>query len=128
MLKGKNRPSTRATGDSAERIARAYLETKGYEILDTNWRISHLELDIVARDGEEVVIVEVRSREGEGFAHPTDAISPQKMKNIITAAEAWVLYHGWNGDTRFDLILVTLLENNAYDLEHYDNAFNSTLL
>lgn len=50
------------------------------------------------------------------------------MKNILTAAEAWVLYHGWNGDTRFDLILVTLLGPGEYELEHYDNAFNSTLL
>lgn len=127
-MTNKMKPSTRATGDTAEHIARAYLENKGYEILDTNWRISHLELDIIARDGRELVIVEVRSRMGENFAHPSDALSPQKIKNILTAAEAWVLYHGWNGDTRFDLILVTLLGPGEYELEHYDNAFNSTLL
>lgn len=124
----ENKPTTRATGDASEQIARGFLEKKGYEILDTNWRIGHLELDIIARDRQELVIVEVRSLRDEGFNHPTDAISPQKMKNIITAAEAWVLYHAWKGDTRFDLILVTLLENGGFDLEHYDNAFNSTLI
>lgn len=124
----KNQPSTRSTGDRAEHIAREYLEKKGYEILDTNWRISHLEIDIIARTGKELVIVEVRSRAGEGFAHPTDAISSVKIKNIITAAEAWILYHGWNGETRFDLILITLPESGEYQLEHYEDAFNSTLL
>lgn len=119
--------TTKETGDTAEHIARGYLEGKGYKILDTNWRISHLELDIVAQDGEELVIVEVKSREGESFAHPTDALSDQKIKKIITAAEAWVLFHNWNGDTRFDLILVTLLGADQYEIEHFDNAFNSTL-
>jgi putative endonuclease len=119
--------STHDTGDTAEHIAQAYLEKKGYTILDTNWRIGHLELDIVARNGQELVIVEVRSREGEGFAHPSDALPSKKINRIITAAEAWINFHGWTGDTRFDLILVTLLGSKEFELEHYDNAFNSTL-
>ena len=106
----------------------AISKKKGYQILDTNWRSGHLELDIIAREGRELVVVEVRSSAGEGFAHPTDAISSQKINNIINAAEAWIHCHDWKGDTRFDLILVTLLGNNEYNLEHYNNAFNSTLL
>jgi len=120
--------TTKETGDTAEHIAQGYLLEKGYEILTTNWRIGHLELDIVARDGEELVIVEVKSRIGEPFEHPSDALSDKKMKKVITAAEAWVQYHNWTGDTRFDLILVTIYGTNDYDLEHYDNAFNSTLI
>jgi len=118
--------TTKETGDTAEHITRSYLEGKGYKILDTNWRIGHLELDIVALDGEELVIVEVKSRKGSPFAHPTDALSEGKIKKIITAAEAWVLFHDWKKDTRFDLILVTLLGPGRFDLEHYDNAFNPT--
>lgn len=119
--------TTKETGDTAEHIAQGYLLEKGYKILDTNWRIGHLELDIVAQDGEELVVVEVKSREGEPFAHPTDAISEKKMKKLITAAEAWIQYHNWNKDARFDLILVTILGTNDFELEHYDNAFNPTL-
>ena len=74
--------TTKETGDTAEHIAQGYLLEKGYKILDTNWRIGHLELDIVAQDGEELVVVEVKSREGEPFAHPTDAISEKKMKKL----------------------------------------------
>lgn len=119
--------TTKETGDTAEHIAQGYLLEKGYKILDTNWRIGHLELDIVAQDGEELVVVEVKSREDEPFAHPTDAISEKKMKKLITAAEAWIQYHNWNRDARFDLILVTILGTNDFELEHYDNAFNPTL-
>ena len=48
--------TTKETGDTAEHIAQGYLLEKGYKILDTNWRIGHLELDIVAQDGEELVV------------------------------------------------------------------------
>jgi len=118
--------TTKETGDTAEHIAQGYLLEKGYKILATNWRIGHLELDIIAQDGEELVIVEVKSREGETFEHPTDALSEKKIKKIITAAEAWIQFHDWEKDTRFDLILVTILGTNNYELEHYDNAFNPT--
>ena len=118
--------TTKETGDTAEHIAQGYLVEKGYKILDTNWRIGHLELDIIAQDGEELVVVEVKSREGEAFEQPTDAISEKKIKKIITAAEAWIQFHDWEKDTRFDLILVTILGTNNYELEHYDNAFNPT--
>jgi putative endonuclease len=123
----KMKKSTKETGDTAEHIARGYLLEKGYKILDTNWRIGHLELDIIAQDGEELVIVEVKGREGEGFEHPTDALSDKKMQKIIQATEAWIQYHNWTNDTRFDLILVTILGTNEFELEHYDNAFNATL-
>jgi putative endonuclease len=118
--------TTKETGDTGEHIAQGYLIEKGYKILDTNWRIGHLELDIIAQEGDELVIVEVKSRKGEGFEHPMDALSDKKMKKIITAAEAWIQFHDWNKDTRFDLILVTILGINDYELEHYDNAFNPT--
>ena len=118
--------TTKETGDTAEHIAQGYLLEKGYKILNTNWRIGHLELDIIAQDGEELVIVEVKAREGEAFEHPTDALSEKKIKKIITAAEAWIQLHNWEKDTRFDLILVTILGTNNYEIEHYDNAFNPT--
>lgn len=120
--------STKITGDTAEQIAREYLANKGYKIIASNWHYGHLELDIIALDGEELVIVEVKSKTGEEFAHPSDAISDKKMHQVIEAADAWVVQSEWNGDTRFDLITVVFTGPDTYELEHYDNAFNSTLL
>ncbi|HPT32529.1 MAG TPA: YraN family protein [Prolixibacteraceae bacterium] len=122
------KPTTKETGDTAEHVARGYLEEKGYKILNTNWRVGHLELDIVAQDGDELVIVEVKSRMGEPFEHPVDALSDKKIKKVITAAEAWIQFHNWPGETRFDLILVTINGSNEFEIEHYDDAFNSTAM
>jgi putative endonuclease len=118
--------TTRETGDAAEKIARKYLLNKGYRIIDTNWQFGHLELDIIAQDGDELVIVEVKSRIGEGFDHPLDAISEKKMLQVIDAAEGWIQLNDWNKTTRFDLIIVAMTGPDTYDLEHYDNAFNPT--
>lgn len=121
------RHSTRETGDIAEQIARQYLERKGYRIISANWHFHHLELDIIAQEGDELVIVEVKSRRGEGFAHPSEAISDKKIRQVIEAADAWIQLNNWNKDARFDLIIVVFTGPDRYELEHYDNAFNSTL-
>jgi putative endonuclease len=121
QTKGKN---TRETGGIAEQLAQSYLIKKGYRILAANWQFSHLELDIVAMQGEELVIVEVKSRNGEAFGHPTDAISNNKMKQVIEAAEAWVNLSNWEKDTRFDLIMINFTDSGQYELEHFEEAFN----
>lgn len=118
--------TTKETGDIAEQIAQQYLQKKGYRIIATNWYYGHLELDIIALDGEELVIVEVKSRTGEEFAHPSEAISDKKTHQVIEAADAWIQLTGWNKDARFDLIIVIFTGPDTYELEHFDNAFNST--
>lgn len=116
----------REAGKIAEKIAQTHLVSKGYKILEVNWQYHHLEIDIIARQGDELVIVEVKSREGFAFEHPLDAISPQKMQRLITAAEAYIELTDWNMDTRFDLITVVFDGGDGrHELEHYCNAFNS---
>jgi len=117
--------STREKGGIAEQIAEKYLVNKGYHILATNWYFCHLELDIIAIDRDELVIVEVKSRHGNGFEHPSDAIGKAKMRQVIEAAEAWIEKTGWEKDTRFDLITVVFTGPGEYELEHFEEAFNS---
>ncbi len=116
--------NTLQTGNAAEEIARKYLIRKGYRILETNWHFGHLELDIIARDGEELVIVEVKSRVGEPFEHPSDAISDKKIRMVIDAAEGWIQLKEETRNTRFDLITIVFTGPGTYELEHFDNAFN----
>jgi putative endonuclease len=116
--------NTREAGGAAERIAQSYLAAKGYRILMTNWYCGHLELDIIAKDGDELVIVEVKSRRGTAFDHPADALSNRKMKQIIEAAGSWIDAANWEGDTRFDLITIVFSGPDEYELEHYEEAFN----
>ncbi len=120
----ENERNTREKGGIAEQIAEKYLVKKGYQILATNWYFCHLELDIVAVDKDELVIVEVKSRQGEAFAHPTDAIDRKKMRQVIEAAEGWIEATGWEKDTRFDLITVVFNGPDEFELEHFEEAFN----
>ena len=56
-------------GNKGEELAVAHLKSLGYQILDLNWHSSHLELDIVAKDGDELVIVEVKARGSDSYEH-----------------------------------------------------------
>jgi len=118
--------SHRETGDIGEDLARQHLKSCGYQILDTNWHYGHLELDIVAKDGEELVIVEVKSRNGVRHAHPSEAITNNKIKNIVDAAEAYIFKKDLDLETRFDIITIIFFDND-FELEHYVDAFYPTL-
>ena len=118
--------STRELGDIAEKLAREYLVKQGYEIVDTNWYHGHLELDIVARDGEELVIVEVKARTGLRYEHPSEAVTNTKIKRIIEAADAYIIEKNLDVDTRFDVITVIFV-NEKFELEHFKDAFYPTM-
>lgn len=118
--------STRDMGEIAEDLARQYLLKLGYEIVAFNWYYGHLELDIVARDGDELVIVEVKSRNGLRYEHPSEAVTSGKMKRIVEAADAFIIEKDLELETRFDVITVIFFGEN-HELEHFKDAFYPTL-
>lgn len=109
-------------GNKGEEIAVAHLKSIGYEILDVNWFSHHLELDIVARDGNELVIVEVKTRGSDSYEHPSEAVSNKKIRFLVNAAEAYIQENNINLDTRFDVISIVFM-GGKFDLEHFINAF-----
>ena len=80
-------------GKKGEEIARKFLRGEGYQILAVNWFYDHKEIDIIARKGDEIVVVEVKSREGDYYEEPYEAVSSRKIKNLVEAAEAYLLEH-----------------------------------
>jgi putative endonuclease len=118
--------SQREIGELAELHAKNYLQSQGYEIRDTNWYHGHLELDIIARDGDELVIVEVKSRNGLRYEHPSEAVTNAKMKRIVEAADAYILEKDLDYETRFDVITVIFFGQD-FELEHFKDAFYPTL-
>ena len=118
--------TTKETGDIAEGLAQDYLLKQGYKILDTNWHFSHLELDIVAQDQQQLVIVEVKSRNGIRYEHPAEAVTQTKINRIIEAAEAYIIKNDLFWETRFDVITIIFLKER-FELEHFKNAFYPTL-
>lgn len=94
-----------ATGREAEERAAIMLVERGYRILDRNYRIPRGELDLVARDGEYLVFVEVRARRSEALGEAVETIGSSKRAALLRAARAWISAHGAHGEpVRFDVI------------------------
>lgn len=77
-------------GDSAERVAAMYLEQHGCTILARNVRTRAGEIDLIARDGEEIAFVEVKARRGTTYGAPEEAITPRKQIQLVNLAEAFM--------------------------------------
>ena len=110
-------------GQHCEFMARTYLEQQGYIILETNWRSGHKEIDIIAKDGEMLVIVEVKARKDENITNAEDAVDNKKIRNLIRAAHNYILMKELNCETRFDIITLVLDEKGEYKLNHIKDAF-----
>ena len=94
-------------GELGERAARGYLERTGFTVLDTNYRCPHGEIDIVARDSDTVVFVEVRSRSGRDFGSPEESITAGKARRLIASAQTYLQSReGLPPHWRIDLVAV----------------------
>ncbi|MEO5674756.1 MAG: YraN family protein [Chitinophagales bacterium] len=109
-------------GVKGEVFALEFLEKKGYDILEINWRFGKTEIDIIARDVKTIVIVEVKSRSSAYFGLPEDAVHPSKQKNLATAAEEYLERNNLEMDVRFDVISITF-ENAEVKIFHIRDAF-----
>lgn len=119
--------STREIGREGEDLAAAYLESKGYTILERNYFFRRAEVDIVAYDRKQIVFVEVKLRTGKAFGEPEDAVSEEKMHNIYKAAEAWLYERKMDrSPVRFDIISILRVRNDAPSFKHFKDTFRMT--
>lgn len=112
-------------GNKGEELAQAHLRTLGYQIVKTNWRWNHYEIDIIAIDQNELVIVEVKARTSTNYEHPSEAVSNRKIRFLINAAEAYIQESDSQLDTRFDVISI-IFQGPDFELEHIKDAFYPT--
>lgn len=77
-------------GRYGERVALRRVVSRGWQVLDTNWRGKDGELDIVALDGDVLVVIEVKTRSGHGFGHPAEAVTPRKLARIKRLTGQWL--------------------------------------
>ncbi|MGR2751490.1 YraN family protein [Agromyces arachidis] len=94
-------------GRRGEQLAADHLQARGMRVIDRNWRCPHGELDLVLRDGDETVFVEVKTRAGDGYGHPFEAITARKLARLRRLALAWCDAHdGPRGRIRLDAVAV----------------------
>ena len=109
-------------GKQGEEIAAQYLIEKGYEIVERNWRNKHKEIDIIAKDGKDLVIVEVKTRQTDEYGDPDIAVTRQKQRRLISAANAYLFQNKLDIDTRFDIISIIFKEDKPV-IDHIEDAF-----
>lgn len=111
-------------GKWGEELAATYLRDLGYVIVERDWSCGRSDLDIVALDGETVVIVEVKTRRDQRFGLPEEAVDYQKIRLLQQAAHLFVKSHNINGDLRFDIIAITGSPDEVEPvIKHLKNAF-----
>ncbi|MYX31565.1 YraN family protein [Streptomyces sp. SID8381] len=114
-----------ALGRYGEGLAARRLATAGLTVLARNWRDGRTgEIDIVARDGDVLVVCEVKTRRASGFQHPMAAITPEKAARLRGLAQRWIQTHGGAppGGVRIDLVGVLLPRRGAPVVEHVRGA------
>jgi len=114
------------TGKKGENMALEFLQKKGYRILEQNWQLGRNEIDIVARDGDTIVIVEVKTRSSNWAGEPEAFVDRKKQRLLVRAANAYVLRKNIQEEVRFDIIAILTGEENAR-INHIPDAFYPTL-
>lgn len=113
-------------GQNGEKIAIEYLRKKGYNILETNWRFGSDEIDIIAKDKDFLVIIEVKTRSTNVFGEPEIAVTKQKQKFLIRAAQNYIIKNNINEETRFDIIAIVINQGKV-NIHHIEDAFYPTI-
>ncbi|TYB76032.1 YraN family protein [Bizionia gelidisalsuginis] len=109
-------------GKEGEKMAVAYLQKKGYAILERNYRFQKAEVDIIAQLKDILAIVEVKTRSTADFGNPQDFVKPKQIQRLVSAVHEYVTDNKLDVEVRFDIIAI-IKENKTVKLEHLENAF-----
>ena len=112
----------KAKGKQGEKIAEEYLKNKGWQILDRNFHYSKIaEIDLVARVGDEIVFVEVKTRTTSNFGEPEEAVDYRKLQNIFVASKYYLQQKNIkNLRPRIDVVSI-ILNSKEFKIRHIEN-------
>ena len=100
-----------ALGIEGEKMAVAWLENRGYEIMQRNWRYSYYEIDIIALKGAFLHFIEIKTRSDQRFGLPEDSVGKEKMKRLRRAANNYLFLHPGHKWIQFDILSITMMKN-----------------
>jgi len=106
-------------GDAGEDLAASFLVRGGMRVLDRQVRTAFGEVDLVCEDGDEVVFVEVKTRQSDEFGYPEEAVTPAKFRHMVASAEAVLSERGWEARFwRLDVVAIRLLPGADPEVVH----------
>ncbi len=121
MRSTRSEPPThnQAMGAYGERVAARRLVDAGLAVLDRNWRCAEGEIDLVLREGEELVVCEVKTRRGTAHGHPHEAITDDKLARLVRLGQRWAEAHAVTPPAiRVDLVAVICPPKGPAEVEH----------
>jgi putative endonuclease len=113
-------------GQKGEDLATDHLEKAGFKIIFRNWKWGKHEIDIIAEKNNMIVFVEVKTRSDDFQMHPVSAITKDKQKSIIWAADGYLQKFRIDKESRFDIITI-IKKTDSFEIDHIEDAFYPTL-
>lgn len=114
MMNRSGEQSMRKKGKAGEDLASEVLRNNGYEILQQNYYYNHGEIDIVAKEGEVLVFVEVKTRRSASYGQPEESVTPKKQELLRRTAEGYVMeYNLLDIHCRFDVVSIVQQGGNS---------------
>jgi putative endonuclease len=110
-------------GRLAEQGAAAWLESKGYELVASNFRYKHAEIDLIMTHAGLLIFIEVKFRTGIGFGFAEEFVDSTKRKLIIKAADQYLYEKDWHKDIRFDIVAVYKDRAGQINFKQFEDAF-----
>jgi putative endonuclease len=110
-------------GRAGERAAADYLRKRGYEVVGAGFLARRGELDLVCVRRGELVVVEVKTRSGDAFGTPFEAVTAKKRRSLLAAAAEYRALSEWRGPIRFAVIGITLRQDGRLDMEFVEAPF-----
>jgi putative endonuclease len=133
MLEGesmmKKKVARQSLGTTGERLAASQLLMSGYSILERNFRCHYGEIDLVAEQNEDLVFVEVKTRRGEAYGRPEEAVNERKQRKIMQVASYYLDIHGCaERSWRIDVVAVQMsVRGKLEEIRIYQHACSEIL-
>ncbi|HAX94395.1 MAG TPA: endonuclease [Bacteroidales bacterium] len=114
-------------GRKGEDLALSFLQNNGYKIRNRNWKAGKLEVDIIAETDKFIVFVEVKTRSEDFLESPQEAVTNQKQRSLVLAADTYIRWFDISKPARFDVITVIAKGQTLTIEKHIEDAFYPTL-
>jgi putative endonuclease len=115
-------PRISLSGKLGESLAADYLTAKGYRVVCKNYRFGRYELDLICRQEETLVFVEVKARSSARFGYPEQFITARQAAFLRAAAESYIFKINWQAAVRFDVVAILLNEEGVPEIRHFEDA------
>jgi len=120
----RNQRSHLALGRAGERAAADFLARRGYEVVGAGFAARRGEIDLLCRHGDELVVVEVKTRTSEAFGTPAEAVGPRKRRALMAAAAEYRALAGWRGPIRFAVVGLVGDAERGFRVELVEDPFD----